>query len=166
MWPPKVILHPSDFSENAENAFRLACELAQPCCSKVIVLHAHMPPALAMGDMPPMPLEIEDEDEARRKLNMIQSNLSGVVLEHKMVTGTAVEVILNTARSVHADLIVMGTYGRSGFKRLLLGSVADHVLRRTPCPMLIVPPKEQTNVEASNKAQKQQENAADRVYVS
>lgn len=136
MWPPKTILHPTDFSENSQHAFELACQLAASSGSKVVVLHAYAPEIAVMTDMP---VHIEHREEATLQLRQIKSAQPGVVIEHKMVSGTAVEVIVTTAQSIKADLIVMGTYGRSGFKRLFLGSVADHVLRRAPCPILVVP---------------------------
>lgn len=139
MWPPKTILHPTDFSENSQHAFELACNMAESMGGKIIVLHAFMPEVLAMGDLPPVTNDMENEAEVRHKLDLIRSSKPGMKIESKMGEGTAVEVIVNIAQSIKADLIVMGTYGRSGFKRLFLGSVADHVLRRAPCPVLIVP---------------------------
>lgn len=139
MWPPKTILHPTDFSENARHAFELACNLAKSNDGKIVVLHAFMREVIAMGDLPPVANNMENEAEVRRKLDLIRSSKPGMRIESRMAEGTAVEVIINTAQSINADLIVMGTYGRSGFKRLFLGSVADHVLRRAPCPTLVVP---------------------------
>jgi universal stress protein A len=137
MWPPKTILHPTDFSENSHHAFELACQLAASSSSKVMVLHAYAPDIAVMADMP---VQIEHKEEATLQLRQIKSTQPGVVIERQMISGTAVEVIVNAAQSMKADLIVMGTYGRSGIKRLFLGSVADHVLRRAPCPILVVPP--------------------------
>ena len=139
MWPPKTILHASDFSENSQHAFELACQMAKSNGGRIIVLHAFMPEVIAAGDLPPITNGMENKDEARRKLHLIQTSKADVKIEGKLVEGTAVESIVSTAQSIKADLIVLGTYGRSGFKRLFLGSVADHVLRRAPCPVLIVP---------------------------
>lgn len=140
MWPVKIILHPSDFSEDSQRAFEFACQMAGSTGGKVMVLHVHQPDVVAMGDMPPIPVEIENEEESRHKLLAIHSSIPDVAVEHLFLTGSAVECIISTAQTRHADLIVMGSHGRTGLKRLLLGSVADHVLRRAPCPVLVVPP--------------------------
>jgi nucleotide-binding universal stress UspA family protein len=58
------------------------------------------------------------------------------------VSPNAANAIVEYARDVHADVIVVGTHGRSGVSRLLMGSVAEHVVRSAPCPVLVVRPKE------------------------
>jgi len=60
-----------------------------------------------------------------------------------MIMGTATESILNAAKSSKADLIVMGTHGHTGLTRMLLGSVAEHVVRRSTCPVLTARPQEE-----------------------
>jgi nucleotide-binding universal stress UspA family protein len=140
MWPPQVILHPTDFSECSDHAFRLACDLARLCQGRVIVLHAHYLPMVMAGNVPPSAVEVEDEEEATRRLNAIQTPYPEVLVQHRMVNGAAVGVILEQAEQAGADLIVMGTYGRRGISRLMLGSVADHVLRRAKCPVLTARP--------------------------
>jgi hypothetical protein len=105
MWPPKTILLATDFSENSQQAFEFACQLASSSGSKVIVLHAYTPDIVALRDMPPMPVEIENEDDAHRKLAQIQVRQPGVIVEHKLVKGTAVEVIVHAAQSTGADLL-------------------------------------------------------------
>lgn len=138
-WPPRIILHPTDFSPNAEQAFQAACQIAEPLKAKIVVLHAYMIEAFTTGDMPVVPHEMVSEEDVRLKLRQIRDSKPGLNIEDKFIEGTPVETIVSKAQSCHADLIVMGTYGRTGFKRLFLGSVADHVLRRAPCPVLIVP---------------------------
>src|SRR5439155_18076193 len=58
------------------------------------------------------------------------------------VSPDAAEAIVEYAKDVHADIIVVGTHGRSGVSRLLMGSVAEHVVRTAPCPVLVVRPRE------------------------
>lgn len=139
MWPPKTILHPSDFSDNARHALDIACQIARAHDAKVVVLHAFSPSVLAIGEVPPVMHEVENEEEIERQLSQIQSSIPDVKIEYKAVNGHATETIVDAAQSMHADLIVMGTFGRTGFRRFFLGSVADHVLRRAPCPVLVVP---------------------------
>ncbi|HQR05218.1 MAG TPA: universal stress protein [Gemmatales bacterium] len=146
-WPPKIILHPTDFSPNAEQALKLACQIAESANATIVVLHAYMIEALSTGDLPVIPHEMVSEEDVRRKLRQILESKSGLKIEDMFIEGTPVETIVSKAQSCHADLIVMGTYGRTGFKRLFLGSVADHVLRRAPCPVLIVPLSPESNVK-------------------
>ena len=140
MWPPKVILHPTDFSDCSHHAFRLACQLAHECHAKLIVVHAHHPMMTAVGDVPPMVVEVENETESNRRLQMIQALNLNIKIERLMKTGGAVDVILDAAKHYHVDLVVIGTHGRKGMNRLLLGSVAENVLRRSPCPVLTTRP--------------------------
>src|ERR1044071_6790912 len=83
----------------------------------------------------PMPRE-EVIEEVRRTLNLPVNATDAVVVAE---SGDPQVTILDYAVSMEADLIVMGTHGRRGFKRLLLGSVTEAVLREAPCPVLTVP---------------------------
>ena len=145
IWPPLTILHPTDFSPNAEQAFQVACQIAQSSNAKIVVLHAYMIEAYAAADLPVVPLEMVSEADVRRKLRQIRETKPALRIEDQFIEGTPVETIVSQAQALHADLIVMGTFGRTGFKRLFLGSVADHVLRRAPCPVLVVPMSPESN---------------------
>lgn len=138
-WPPKTILHATDFSPNAEHAFHVACQIARSMHARIVVLHAFILDAHITADLPVVPRELVSEEDIRLKLRQIRESEPSLQIEDKFVVGTPVESIVSVANSCHADLIVMGTYGRTGFKRLVLGSVADHVLRRATCPVMIVP---------------------------
>ena len=137
MLPVHTILFPTDFSETAEQAFLLACSMARDCGARVVVLHILPPP---MG---------HDEIEARRDpdayyagvwkmLHEMQAPAEDVRVEHRLEEGDAAKRILEVAQEIQAGLIVMGTHGRTGLGRLLLGSVAEHVLRKATCPVLTV----------------------------
>ena len=137
MLPIHTILFPTDFSENAKQAFPLACSLARDCGARVVVLYVMPPP---MG---------HDEIEARRDpdeyyggvskmRDEMQAPCEDVRVEHRLEEGAAAQRILDVARDIQAGLIVMGTHGRTGLGRLLLGSVAEQVLRRAACPVLTV----------------------------
>jgi len=80
----------------------------------------------------------ELREEGRHKLDDLRPVDPGVHMETVIRDGTAPAVILDTADDCKADLIVMGTHGRTGLKRLFLGSVAELVLRRAHCPVLTV----------------------------
>jgi len=137
MLPIQTILYPTDFSERSACAFPLACALARDHGARLIVLHVTSVPAIAyLGGVMPSPQIVKDRDELRQKLEELRA--PGVRVEHRVLEGDAVTEILRTAREYSAELIVMGTHGWTGFSRLLLGSVAESVLRRATCPVLTV----------------------------
>jgi nucleotide-binding universal stress UspA family protein len=141
---PKQILVPTDFSDSAEHAVDYAFELARALGGKVHLLHVWaIPPAPdslvltgnVIDDVAQAAQAGLDASVAKRK-NLPE--LGEVVLQ----LGDPREIIVATARKLSADLIVMGTHGRRGFKRFILGSVAESVLRTAPCPVLAVRPPE------------------------
>jgi len=151
MWPPKAILHPTDFSECSKAGFKLACDLAEMSHAKVIVLHVFVPAVRAPNEFPLPEMELESKEEAQRQLNMILPFSANVPVEHRFVKGSAAEVILDVAKQTKVDLIVMGTLGRSGLKRLLLGSVTEHVQRHAPCPVLTTKPGEKETLKKTKR---------------
>jgi nucleotide-binding universal stress UspA family protein len=138
MSPIRTILYPTDFSECSEYAFALACSLARDYNARLVVLHVmQLPPAIP-GEAGLIVAE-SDEYRAYAKDQLLRYQpTDGVRLEHWLETGEAETEIVRLARKLNADLIVMGTHGRTGLGRLLLGSVAEHVLRKAPCPVLTV----------------------------
>jgi nucleotide-binding universal stress UspA family protein len=140
MIPIQTILHPTDFSDHAQFAFRLACSLARDHGARVIVLHVAPPPLATLAGqaaLPPLPEEFGRE-ELEEKLRRLEAPQPTVPLERRLVVGEAVEEILRLAQTTPCDLIVMGTHGRTGLGRLLMGSVAEQVVRKAPCPVLTV----------------------------
>jgi nucleotide-binding universal stress UspA family protein len=134
-----TILHPTDFSPNSAEAFHFACALARDCGARLIVLHAVEPAPAMVGETALVPYELEElREEAHRKLAELRPADPGVHMETLIRDGPAPAIILETADQCSADLIVMGTHGRTGLKRLFLGSVAELVLRRAHCPVLTV----------------------------
>lgn len=132
-----TILHPTDFSENSQYALHLAAALARDYKAQLVVLHVQSIPVAVYGYgegiIPPV---TDTKEELSRSLYDI--NIPGVWVTHRMAEGDAVTEILRTAQETHADLIVMGTHGRRGLRRLLMGSVAELVVRRATCPVLTV----------------------------
>ena len=138
MLPVHTILHPTDFSAPSAYALGLACALARDYGARLIALHvAHVPPVFASeGMVPPAPEEIRAEaEEQLRQLPVPQDD---VRVERRLELGDAAGEILRVAAEVDASLIVMGTHGRTGLGRLLMGSVAEQVVRRAACPVLTV----------------------------
>jgi nucleotide-binding universal stress UspA family protein len=136
MLPIRTILHPTDFSQNSDWAFDLACALAKDYGARVIILHVSLPPAHVYGDGVVLTQPMDYQDELRKKLCRLQPGHPGVPMEHRLVEGDAGEAIVQLAEETKSDLIVMGTHGRTGLSRLLMGSVAEKVVRRAPCPVL------------------------------
>jgi len=134
----RTILHPTDFSEQSRYALRAACALARDYGARVVILHVAQPPTFAYAEdaIPPEPEEYLEE--AREQLRQLELPDSRLRAERRLEEGDPVTAILRVAREVGADVIVMGTHGRRGLGRLLLGSVAELVVRRAACPVLTV----------------------------
>jgi len=131
----RTILYPTDFSETAEQTYPFACSLARDLGASLIVLHVYPPPldhseAVARRDP-----DGYEEDLWRMLKRYEAPGVAGGVT-HRLEEGDAVETILRVAREANCDLIVMGTHGRSGLSRMLLGSVAEKILRKASCPVL------------------------------
>lgn len=138
MLPLRTILVPTDFSEHSDLAYRFACMLARDTGAHIIALHVVVPPMIVYGEgvVPPVPADYPRELE--EKLAALESPTPNVTTEHLLIEGNAADTILRTARDHHCDLIVIGTHGRTGLSRVLIGSVAEQVIRKAPCPVLTV----------------------------
>ena len=135
----KNILHPTDFSKFSTNAFHLACSLARDHGAKITVLHVVTPPVVLYseaGAVPPPPRQANEDLWAQ--LDQVACDDAGVQVERRLVEDEAPIAIINAAKEIKADLIVMGNHGRTGLSRFLMGSVAEQVLRKAPCPVLSV----------------------------
>jgi nucleotide-binding universal stress UspA family protein len=139
------IVHPSDFSPASRPAFRRAVELAKSHRAQLIVVHVlSMLPVIPDAYVAPNvwdDLERGQRTTAERQLRGLVARAkaagaraSGVLID----IGVTHEQIVRFARARRADLIVMGTHGRSGLTRALLGSVASRVLATAKCPVLTV----------------------------
>jgi len=141
------ILCPIDLSDASVRPLAYAAAFARLYDARLTVLHVAPtfdPMQVRSGSiggpvriMYPMPRE-EVLDELRRALGAADTATLDVTLAAE--AGDAVATIVDRAVAIPADLLVMGTHGRSGFDRLLLGSVTEKVLRKAPCPILTVPP--------------------------
>lgn len=136
----KTILHPTDFSEHSRNAFELACSLATQYRGRVILLHVIAPPPTTTTMYEAIALHAEEasEDQARAKLDALRSAKTHLTMDYVLDRGNPGEVIIRIAGEADCDAIVMGTHGRSGLSRLLMGSVTEFVVRRAPCPVVTV----------------------------
>ncbi len=141
------ILCPVDFSEFSSPALERAVRLGEWFGARVEVLHVihSLPFVTPSGFGPgyyPDPLQVTPahrEQAARNMDDLVEPFLEqGVPIVTRVLEGEPWRVILEEAKGVPADLLVIGTHGRSGFEQLLLGSVTEKVLRRAPCPVLTV----------------------------
>jgi nucleotide-binding universal stress UspA family protein len=140
-FPPKNILVPTDFSEGSEAALAYAFDLATKVGAKVHLLHAYMIPVF-LEDGGAMRRLMDDMHALGEKtLNEVAEKYkaSDAIGERLLKTGDPRDQIIQSAVELHADLIVMGTHGRRGIKRMLIGSVAEAVARTAPCAVLVVP---------------------------
>jgi nucleotide-binding universal stress UspA family protein len=135
MLPIKRILHPTDFSEQSAAAFEVACSLARDYSAEVIVLHVSTTPVFAPDGIA-IPMPAEDPYRVRVQLHEIRPDDPRVKVRHILVDGNPIDQILKHSQSEAADMIVMGTHGTSGLARLVMGSVAESVTRKTSCPVL------------------------------
>jgi nucleotide-binding universal stress UspA family protein len=130
-----TILHATDLSETSQAAFKLACALARDYQAELIVLHVY-----------PLPINGADEVDRERDDDMEKDLLAAlhkltppepnIRISYRVEEGLPVEVILEVAQG--CDMIVMGTHGRGGIGRALMGSVAEQVLREATCPVVTV----------------------------
>jgi nucleotide-binding universal stress UspA family protein len=134
------ILCPVDFSDSSRRALDHAAAVAGWYGAGITVLHVF--PIMPVMDVPPLVLEERDRNRLTADLLRFTAHLPATIpIDHVVQDATSVhEEILKHARALSADLVVLGSHGRSGLNRLLLGSVTERVMRKAPCPTLVVPP--------------------------
>ena len=141
----KKILCPTDFSESAEHALDYAVTLARTLGAELVLLNVLQPITFGVGVEG---IEIEESDRMLRQMEARNSEklhsladkvrLENVTVAEHVATGAPFVEILSKAKQIEADLIVMGTHGRTGLSHILIGSVAERVVRKAPCPVLTV----------------------------
>jgi nucleotide-binding universal stress UspA family protein len=140
---PKTILVPVDFSDTSERALDYAVDLAKLLGATVVVMHSYELPVYGFPDG----AFVATVEMATRIMNGAQAGLqaevdkrkgSGVEMKTVLRQGIPVDEIHSVADEVKADLIVVGTHGRRGLARALLGSVAENVIRTSHRPVLAI----------------------------
>lgn len=134
----KKILFATDFSPASEAALKYGTALARDSGALLLIAHVEeLPMPYAGGEMyfaqPEYP-----NPEVKKMLEAIVPLDKNVRYEHRLVMGTAADDIVRVANEEGADLIVIGTHGRTGLMRVLMGSVAESVMRLATCPVLTV----------------------------
>jgi nucleotide-binding universal stress UspA family protein len=144
MQPIHRILVATDFSPCARAALDMAVDLAAAKHASILLLHVYELPTYALPDGSILNLDgmaIERIDRAvDEQLQAERQRVakSGIAIAVERADGHPADTIARLALEKEIDLVVMGTHGRSGLKRLLLGSVAERVLRTASCPVLVV----------------------------
>ncbi len=142
----KKVLVPVDFSKDSFRAAEYARTFAQPFDAQLVLLHVIEPiyyasPADMYAASPNLALLIEEQRKAAEtQLQQLADKLSrqGSRVQTLLKSGSPAQVIADTAKRIKADLIIMATHGRTGLAHVLLGSVAERVVRLAPCPVLTV----------------------------
>lgn len=138
------ILFPTDFSEHADNAWSYALTFAQEFGAELLLLHVLAPPprlteAYAAHIDPEKLLQSYQAEAAAALERYLQDAKNrGLVCRSEIRVGVDFREIIDYARSSRVDLIVMATHGRTGLAHALMGSVAEKVVRKAPCPVLTV----------------------------
>ena len=134
----KTVLCPTDFSTASDVALEYATRMAKNLKARLIMVHVEEPPfAYGGGELYYGVIE-PDETALRKMLAELRPTDPDVRYEHRLLVGTPAKEIVHLAEQEQAELIVMGSHGRGGLARMMLGSVAEIVLRKAPCPVLIV----------------------------
>jgi len=142
----KKILVPTDFSEASNSAYRYALRFGQQFGAQLHVVHVSEPilsPQLA--GLPPMPTFSEEEHAfAENKLRVWADSMKtmGVKTRTTLRNGLAAHEIVEAAKELDTDLIIIATHGYTGWKHFCIGSTAERVVRAAPCPVLVVREKE------------------------
>jgi universal stress protein A len=143
--PTQHFLVPIDFSTYADEALDYAIRLARTLKARLTVLHAMQPVPMAGVDMgvtlPETYLQaLEEEVQRSMEAALARVTAAGLTGERIVLYGIPFQEIVETAKARQVDLIVMGTHGRTGLIHMLLGSVAEKVVRLAPCSVLVVRP--------------------------
>ncbi len=151
MMPIKTILHPTDFSKPSEYALRFALALARDYEARLVLLHVVEPPVYYGELGMAIPLPADFHESLGQRLSRLVPADSEVPVETVLVEGNASQQILKVTEEHHCDLIILGTHGRTGLSRVLLGSVAENVIRHSKVPVLTLktPALLQTGAEES-----------------
>lgn len=143
----KRILVPTDFTETSDHALRWAIDMAKRLGASVTVMHSYEIPIVSFPDgallaTPDVASRLADASRSALDAAVQKHRDAGVPLDSVLREGTAWEEINAVAELIDADMVVIGTHGRRGFSRALLGSVAENVVRTGNRPIVTIRGKE------------------------
>lgn len=139
----KKILHPTDFSDYSKEALDVAAVMARKFGAELIILHVvetydYAPPEYYMA-ADELHKEVERRLEGSRKhLEEMAAQMGDIKTRTLVTEGKPFVQIIRAAKEEGADMIVLGTHGRSGLAHILIGSTAEKVVRKAPCPVLTI----------------------------
>lgn len=141
----KRVLVPTDFSDHSKIALLYGCELSRQSGAELHLLHVLADPALEHPDfgLSMIPVgQLQDELRERVEADLTALDIPDigkeVTIQRALRTGVAFSEIINYAETENIDLVIVGTHGRNALAQLLIGSVAEKVVRKSPCPVLSV----------------------------
>jgi universal stress protein A len=138
MWSVRHILVPVDFSDASELALDRAIDIASQLGADVTVLHA-------------TPKEPDERDRAALESRVLPRNDRRIELRTELRCGPTVEIVLEATSDLGADLVVVGSHGRTGRARRVLGSVAEQIVRAAPVPVLVMHPHDEVDRPPAQK---------------
>jgi len=130
------ILFPTDLSDRSNAALNVATAIAKQLNAKLVIVHVEEPPDI-YAQRSCWAIEPTRED-LQKMLREVVPDDPEVAFDHRLVAARPVDGIVELAQRERATMIVMTTHGRTGIARVILGSVAEGVLRHSPCPVLTV----------------------------
>lgn len=132
------ILYPTDFSTAGKTALEMATSLARDRGATLLIVHVEEPPVAYGGGELYYGVAEPDREEIKKMLAEVVPADPAVPAQHMLMVGDPASAIVQAAEDEQVELIVMSTHGRTGVLRLLMGSVAEQVVRRAKCPVLTV----------------------------
>jgi nucleotide-binding universal stress UspA family protein len=147
MSAPKI-LYPTDFSTMGQTALEMATSLARDRHAKLLIVHVEEPLMTYAGEFY-YGIEAPNCEAVNRMLTEVLPTDQAVGYEHRLLHGSPAKSIVDLAAREHVEMIVMPTHGRTGVARMLMGSVAEEVVRKAKCPVLTVKATAAAEVSAS-----------------
>jgi len=135
--PTKTIIFPTDFSTASDAALVHAEALAKQSGARLLIVHVEEPPLAYGGGELYYGIPEPDSERILKMLEDVRPRDPAVPFIHKLTMGDPAGEIVRIASDERAEMIVLGTHGRTGMVRFLMGSVAEAVVRRAPCPVLV-----------------------------
>ena len=142
------ILFPTDFSTLSQSALETATSLARDRGAELLIVHVQEPAAVYVSGDFYYGIASPDRREQMNMLKAVVPTDPAVPCEHRMITGSPAEAIVALAKEEEVDMIVLATHGRTGLFRLVMGSVAEEIVRKATCPVLSVKAHAATPVAA------------------
>jgi nucleotide-binding universal stress UspA family protein len=137
----RTILFPTDFSECSDRALVLASSLARDNEARLLIVHVHEPHIGYAEGLAAAYTQLNEESrsDVERLLERVKPPFKAIDCERRLIKGSPASAIVELAETEDGiDMIVLGTHGRTGVSRLLMGSVAEAVVRKAPCPVLTI----------------------------